>query len=152
MTNLFLLLLVVRAAAALAPRLDETILSSQHRRAVQVADENGRRVVQMLAAIPGEAACSDMSYCYWAHKRARIDLGLMPIRFFVAGRAPAVLLRALESSAITAVVLHHSSRAVDVLPQLGDVLAQYPVHAAIGGPTEQGGLFLMRASTLSRPP
>jgi hypothetical protein len=102
-TSVILLAAVARAGLALMPQISERTLSLETRDSLLREDEQTREVIAVLASIPGEVACTHLSYCYWAQKRIRIDLYMQPVRFFRPARESRGVQQQIENQSFAAI-------------------------------------------------
>ena len=102
-TGVILVAAVARVGLALMPQISERTLSLETRASLLREDQQTREVIAMLASIPGEVACTHLSYCYWAHKPTRIDLYMQPLRFFRPARDSGGVQQRIENQSFAAV-------------------------------------------------
>jgi hypothetical protein len=102
-TSVILVAAVARVGLALVPQISERTLSLEMRDSLLREDEQTREVIAVLASIPGEVACTHLSYCYWAQKPTRIDFYMQPTRFFRPARESVGVRHRIENQSFAAI-------------------------------------------------
>jgi len=122
--DLILFAVIVSMMVAILPKLSKRDLSLETRIYLLRRDKEIRRVVAVLSSIQGNVACVHLSYCYWAGKRSRTDLSMLPQGYFQPTRSPIMLRRQIEYRSFAAIELGS-------VPPRGFDLSEYrPVYSA----------------------